>query len=671
MVSPSLRSQSFTNLDEVLFRHLHWTLVIDFERQQLRGLAEYTFAYMGTSKTPVLVLDTHHLLVENVSVDGRPVDFSLAEQHPTFGSALIVPILSLSTTVRVTYATSAASSGLQWLSPLLTAGKEHPFLFTQCQAIHARSVVPCPDSPAAKFTYSATVTVPQWCTVLMSAIAHGHVKNNDHERTKKWSFRQDVPVPSYLLAIAAGEMESVELSARSRVWAEPRVVTRAAHEFAQTEAFLKAAEEITGQEYVWKRYDLVCLPPSFPYGGMENPCLTFVTPTLLAGDRSLADVVAHEIAHSWTGNLVTNATWRDFWLNEGWTVWLERKIVAKIHNDPKTYDLKAALGMRGLVESIEAFGPSHPYTALVPESDGVDPDDVFSRVPYEKGFNFLHYLSTVVGTEQFDLFAQAYIQKFKFQTVTSDDFRTFFQKHFAAQPELLSQIDWDGWLYSTGMPLIINKFDTTLISQVRTLGDKMMTTTDVKKWTKAVDPRMLRKWPAPLWILLLDTLLLLQTGSHAQLSVGHLDAIDAFAHRHLSTTHNSELRFRWFTLSLRSCDLRVLDRTIDFLKEQGRMKFVRPLFRDLCAALGVARGAVIFEECKSRYHPIAAKMIQRDIESMQASKKHTKPMYSNDFNGIFAHWLGLPQECSSYSPWVAVLLGGLTVATAVALSKRR
>eukprot|EP00644_Phytophthora_capsici_P000836 jgi/Phyca11/527122/estExt2_fgenesh1_pm.C_PHYCAscaffold_160045 len=531
MDPPSLRSQSFANVDEVLYRHLQWTLSIDFERQQLKGFAEYTFAYTGASKSPVLILDTQFLSIESVLVDGIKVTYNLSDHHSVFGRALLVPITSLSNTVRVTYATSSQSSGLQWLSPQLTAGKMYPFLFTQCQAIHAR--------------------IPQWCTVLMSAIAHGHVKINDQEEIKKWSFRQDVPIPSYLLAIAAGEMET----------------------------FLKAAEEITGQEYLWKRYDLVCLPPSFPYGGMENPCLTFVTPTLLAGDRSLADVVAHEIAHSWTGNLVTNATWSDFWLNEGWTVWLERKIVAKIHNDPKTYDLKAALG-----------------------------------------FNFLHYLSTVVGSEEFDFFAQAYIQKFKFQTVTSQDFRAFFEKHFEAQPECLSQIDWNGWFFSTGMPLIVNKFDTTMISQVRALGEKMMTTTDEKKWTKVMAPRLLRKWPASLWILLLDTLLLLQTGNHARLSAAHLDGIDAFAHHHFSTTHNSELRFRWFTLSLRSCDVRVLDRTTEFLKEQGRMKFVRPLFRDLCAALGVAHGAAIFEECKSLYHPIAAKMIQRDIENLQVAR---------------------------------------------------
>ncbi|RLN15230.1 hypothetical protein BBJ28_00010645 [Nothophytophthora sp. Chile5] len=672
--TPALRSHSYANLDAVRFSHLQWTLAIDFEAQQLRGSVDFSVAYEGASPSPVVVLDTHHLVIEAATVDGQAASFSLAdEEHAVFGRALTIPIASHSTSVRVAYTTTAASSGLQWLAPLLTAGKVHPFLFTQCQAIHARSILPCPDTPSCKFTYAATVTVPEWCTCLLSAIAHGHVKRNAREATKKLSFRQEVPIPAYLLAIAAGELDSVELSPRSRVWAEPRVVTRAAHEFAQTEAFLKQAEEITGQPYVWKRYDLVCLPPSFPYGGMENPCLTFVTPTLLAGDRSLADVVAHEIAHSWTGNLVTNATWKDFWLNEGWTVWLERKIVAKIQNDPKTYDLKATMGLRGLVEAVQAFGPTHPYTALVPDSDGVDPDDVFSRVPYEKGFNFLHFLSTVVGgAEVFDAFAQAYIQEFKFKTVTSAEFRGFFERYFAEKPEALRQIDWDGWFHSPGMPLIANHFDTTLTSQTRALGELMMTSRDADEWTSVVNPNVLRKWPATLWILLLDTLLLLQTGgSCGKLSAAHLDAIDAFAHRHLSTTHNSELRFRWFTLALRSQDLRVLDRAVEFLKEQGRMKFVRPLFRDLCAALGVRRAAVLFATCKPLYHPIAAKMIQRDLESAQDAEKQAGARYSRDFNGVFAQWLGLPQKYAAYSPLLALAVGGLAVATAVALAKRR
>ncbi|KAG6608965.1 leukotriene A-4 hydrolase/aminopeptidase [Phytophthora cinnamomi] len=666
----ALRSHSYSNLDEVTFTHLHWVVALDFDAQQLRGYAEYTFHHAGSGAAPaVVVLDTHHLHVSKAYADGKETPFALAEQeHAAFGRALVVDVPSHATKVRVDYSTSAASSGLQWLRKELTAGKTHPYLFTQCQAIHARTLVPCPDTPACKFSYSATLTVPDWCTCLMSAIAEpqGRKNHNSVDGTYQLSFRQEVPIPSYLLAVVAGRLESVELGPRSRVWAEPSVVAKAAHEFAQTEDFLRHAEEITAQEYVWKRYDLVCLPPSFPYGGMENPCLTFVTPTLLAGDRSLADVVAHEISHSWTGNLVTNRSWTDFWLNEGWTMWLERKIQTRIAQDPKAYDLKAAMGLRDLVESVEAFGRDHPYTALVPNTDGIDPDEVFSSIPYEKGFNFLHYLSTVVGGhEVFDKFAQAYIQEFKFKTVTSDEFRAFFEKYFEDKQEALRKIDWEAWYHSPGMPPVANKFDTTLTSQATKLGEQITASSNPETWT-SVSKNVLKKWPASLWILLLDTLLLKQ--EQANFTPAHLDAIDAFTHRHLTTTHNAELRFRWYTLSLRSGDLRVLDKTVEMLKEQGRMKFVRPLFRDLCTALGPAQAEAIFADCKNLYHPIAAKMIQRDIDNSIAKAKGKKVKFASPTApSALAQWLGVSDEVVGYA---AVAAAVATVALVV-VSRRR
>jgi leukotriene-A4 hydrolase len=670
MAAPALRSHSYSNLDEVTFTHLHWVVALDFAAQQLKGYAEYTVHHASTSSSrSVVILDTHHLSVSKAYADGKETAFTLADkEHPVFGRALTVSVPSHATKVRVDYATSAASSGLQWLNKELTAGKTHPYLFTQCQAIHARTIVPCPDTPACKFTYSATVTVPDWCTCLMSAIAdpQGRKNHNSVDSTYQVSFQQQVPIPSYLLAVVAGKLESVDLGPRSRVWAEPAVVTKAAHEFAQTEAFLQHAEEITGQEYVWKRYDLVCLPPSFPYGGMENPCLTFVTPTLLAGDRSLADVVAHEISHSWTGNLVTNRSWTDFWLNEGWTMWLERKIQTRIAQDPKAYDLKAAMGLRDLVESVEEFGPTHPYTALVPNTDGIDPDEVFSSIPYEKGFNFLHYLSTVVGGHDvFDKFAQAYIQEFKFKTVTSGEFRAFFETYFADKQEALRQVDWEAWYHSPGMPPVANKFDTTLTEQATTLGEQMAASSDPETWT-SVTKNVLKKWPASLWILLLDTLLLKQ--QDAVFTPTHLDAIDAFTHHHLTTTHNSELRFRWFTLSLRSGDLRLLDKTVEMLKEQGRMKFVRPLFRDLCTALGAAQAEAIFADCKHLYHPIAAKMIQRDIENSIAKAKGKKVKFASPTTpSAVAQWLGVSDEVVQY----ATVAAAVAVVALVVVSRRR
>lgn len=620
---PTLRHHSFANLDEVRYAHLYWTIALDFDRQCLRGSAEYSIEFHGVSKEAVVVLDTNHLEIEDCAVDGEAVAFRLAEEYKAFGRALVIPITAGAKKVTVSYATTAMSAGLQWLPKEQTASKTHPYLFTQCQAIHARSLVPCPDTPACKFTYTAKVTVPSWCTPLLSAIADPSEPAVVHENgSRTVSFRQDVPIPSYLLAIAAGRLESLELGPRSRVWAEPNVVAKAAHEFAQTEQFLQHAEEITGQEYVWKRYDLVCLPPSFPYGGMENPCLTFVTPTLLAGDRSLADVVAHEIAHSWTGNLVTNRSWKDFWLNEGWTMWLERKIMTKIYRDPLAYDLKATIGLRDLAESVEDFGATHPFTHLVPEMDEVDPDDVFSSIPYEKGFNFLNYLTNVVGGhEVFEQFAKAYIKNFRFKTLTSEDFKQFFIDYFTNVvncKEAIQQIEWNTWFHTPGMPPVPAQFDTTRTVEAITLGEQMSHHADVTTW-KAVPADVLTKWPTALWVLLLDTLIAQQADHKVHFSPAHLDAIDTFCNHHFSRSRNAEIRFRWYTVLLRARDLRLVEPTCRFLEEQGRMKFVRPLFRDLCRAAGKKQAVELFTRIKSMYHPIAAKMIQRDLDAVEDS----------------------------------------------------
>ncbi|TMW61660.1 hypothetical protein Poli38472_010723 [Pythium oligandrum] len=670
-----LTHHSYSNLNEVTFKHLHWSVELDFDAKELRGVAEYTVAYTAPDNSaPTVVLDTNHLAVKKVFVNGKEAKFELLEAHEAFGRALVVPIKPNSTKVKVEYTTTEESSGLQWLAKELTAGKTHPYLFTQCQAIHARSIVPCPDTPACKFTYSATVTVPEWCTCLMSAIATGLPAGEPAAAAgkRKVAFQQDVPIPSYLLAIAAGRLESMELGPRSRVWAEPTVVAKAAHEFAQTEEFLKYAEEITDQEYVWKRYDLVCLPPSFPYGGMENPCLTFVTPTLLAGDRSLADVVAHEISHSWTGNLVTNHTWKDFWLNEGWTMWLERKIMTKIYNDPLAYDLKATMGLRDLKESVEEFGADHPYTHLVPDSDNVDPDDVFSSIPYEKGFNFLNYLTEVVGGRDiFEDFAKSYIKNFRFKTLTSDEFKAFFINYFTTVVDKsteIKQVDWDNWFYTPGMPLVMTKFDTTLTGAATGLGESMSKSSDASTWGPATSED-LTKWQTAQWVLLLDTLLLNQSENGVVFTPVHLDAIDAFANNTLTTSGNAELRFRWYTLSLRAKDPRQNDNIARFLGEQGRMKYVRPLFRDLVKFSSKAHAARILAQTKSMYHPICAKMLQRDVDEAKdtvvdapASPKSASVATS------LATLLHVPE---AYVPAVAVAVGAVVIGAIVVLAKRR
>ena len=343
---------------------IEWAL--DFEKKTLSGSVTHTVVIVK-SGTSVLSFDSKDLqlqpqafiISEKGGASGVPVAITVGGSN-VLGQKVTVPIPDNLRSggsefrVKFLYATSPEASAVQWLSPENTAGKQKPYVFTQCQAIHARSLLPCMDSPGAKVTYSAVVTCPDWCTVLMSAIQEGD-KEISADGIATFRYRQPVPISTYLIALAGGRMTSKDVSPRVRIWAEPEVTDVAAYEFSETEEFLKTAESLTCP-YQWGRYDVLCLPPSFPYGGMENPCLTFATPTLLAGDKSLANVIAHEIAHSWTGNLVTNHTWEHFWLNEGWTVWLERKIMSRYKGDPNILKLSAQIGWKHLEDDIALFG---------------------------------------------------------------------------------------------------------------------------------------------------------------------------------------------------------------------------------------------------------------------------------------------------------------------------
>eukprot|EP00978_Attheya_sp_CCMP212_P000141 scaffold272_cov31-Attheya_sp.AAC.1 len=356
-------------------QHIHWNVKLDFDTKIIQGYVEHHVIFSDPENGPCeVVFDTKGLKISSVHLveDGTPVAtlpykvLAGNKKCDQLGEPLVVTFLKEQikeghvAIVRIEYETSPSSSAIQWLPPAQTAGKVHPYLFTQCQAIHARSMLPCQDTPSNKCTYSAVVTVPSPLVALMSALSTGSQDLEDG--TIQYTFDQKVPVPSYLIALAVGALEKRDIGPRSAVWSEKEMVEAGAYEFAETEDFLQAGEEIAGP-YVWGRYDILLLPPSFPYGGMENPMLTFVTPTLLAGDRSLVNVVAHEIAHSWFGNLATSKTWGHFWMNEGFTVFLERKILKKLRGSG-CYNLAAMMGLKALEDSVNLFGMKHPFTCL-------------------------------------------------------------------------------------------------------------------------------------------------------------------------------------------------------------------------------------------------------------------------------------------------------------------
>ncbi|CAG7696250.1 unnamed protein product, partial [Allacma fusca] len=476
----------------------------------------------------------------------------------------------------IEYETAPSAESLQWLTKEQTHGKEYPYLFSQCQAIHARSLLPCQDTPFVKTTYTAKVSAPRELTVLMSALQVGEPKPSADPLYLTHEFNQKIAIPSYLIAIVAGNIQSKELGPRSRVWSERAFLELAATDFADTEQMLATAEKICG-DYVWGRYDILVLPPSFPYGGMENPCLTFVTPTLLTGDKSLADVIAHEITHSWTGNLVTNKNFEHFWLNEGFTRFIERKIVGRLGGEARR-QFSSHLGWSELIDCVKALGPNNPLTQLVVDLRGVDPEDAFSRVPYEKGSNFLYFLEQKVGgAEIFERFLKIYIADFAHKSIDTEVFKTYFIDYFSRTGKHIeiSDIDWDSWLLTPGMPIIKPDYDTSLLDPCIALKDrwdawdpeKEPCPFELKKDLGNLDPNQIVEF--------LNQLI----ASEEPFTPAKAQALNSTYK--LKDSVNTEILFRWIRLACKAELADELPLALDFVTKHGRMKFIQPIYRDL------------------------------------------------------------------------------------------
>jgi aminopeptidase N len=538
-------------------RHLGLELEVDFEGRSLYGWA---LLDLGEPSSGPLDLDTKGLEIHSVEgEDEEEVPFELAREEPVLGRRLRLDLPPGTRRVTVEYSTSPDAIGLQWLDPAQTEGKRHPFLFSHFQPIHARTCIPCQDSPRARVTYRAAVTVPSSLTAVMSA---GPAGEQTGDRTGTTTFLFDMPqaIPTYLIALAVGELSSRDLSPRSRVWAEPATVEAAAHEFGEIEQMITKAEGLFGP-YEWDRYDMIVLPPSFPYGGMENPRLTFLTPTLLAGDRSLVDVVAHELAHSWTGNLVTNANVDHFWLNEGSTVWAERRIVEALHGEDAAV-LAWAIGEKALRAEFERFGADAAVTRLRNDLTGTDPDDVYSSIPYEKGSRFFALLERTAGRESFDGFIRKYIGRFRFTSITTEEFVEFVEKEL---PGVAKEVDAQRWLYEPGMPENAPVFRSPQLEALTALAEG---------FSKGERPNreQIESWsPA-------ETLVYLQ---HLPRSIDQEDCRWLDKNLQLTVQGNYEILVEWLTIAAASDYEPVFDRVKEVLVRVGRMKYLRPLYKAL------------------------------------------------------------------------------------------
>ena len=538
-------------------RHIGLELEVDFEEHRLEGWAMLD---LGEPSEGPLDLDTKDLEIYSVEGEGgEPIPFDRGEEEPVLGKRLRIHLPEGTRRVTIEYVTSPEAIGLQWLDPAQTEGKEHPFVFTHFQPIHARTCMPCQDSPRARVVYRAAITVPSELTAVMSAGSAGKGPG-DRPGTTTYLFDMPQAIPTYLIALAVGKLDSRALSPRSRVWAEPGTVEAAAHEFAGIEDMITKAEELFGS-YEWDRYDMIVLPPSFPYGGMENPRLTFLTPTLLAGDRSLVDVVAHELAHSWTGNLVTNASVDHFWLNEGATVWAERRIVEALHGEDAA-TLGWAIGEKALQAEFKRFGADAAVTRLRNDLQGTDPDDVFSSIPYEKGARFLVLLERTAGRERFDAFIRSYIEEFRFTSINTEEFMDFVNQEL---PGAADEVGAQEWLYEPGMPRNAPVFRSPRLEALNELADgfaegERPTGAQIESWSPAETLVYLQRLPRPL----------------DEEACRWLDE-----NLELTGRGNYEILVEWLTIAAASDYEPVFERVREVLLRVGRMKYLRPLYKAL------------------------------------------------------------------------------------------
>ncbi|MEO8034565.1 MAG: M1 family aminopeptidase/hydrolase, partial [Acidobacteriota bacterium] len=435
---------SFSRPDEAAVTHLNLDLTVDFAGHRLVGSATLTIENHGASE---LLLDTNDLAVGRVVLDsGKEVDARLGDEVKYLGRSLTIPIEPSTRSVKIEYASKPGAAAVQWLEPRQTASGSHPFLFTQSQAILARTWVPCQDTPGVRLTYEATIRVPPGLFAVMSA--ENPVQANGDG---VYHFHMPQPIPSYLLALAVGELEFRSLGRNSGVYAEKPVIDAAAYELADTQKMIDAAEKLYGP-YQWGQYDVLVLPPSFPFGGMENPRLTFATPTILAGDRSLVNLVAHELAHSWSGNLVTNATWNDFWLNEGFTVYFERRIMEAVYGRDYS-EMLARLGMQDLEETVKELGPESRDTHLLLDLKERDPDDAANKLAYEKGYFLLRLIEETVGRERWDAYVRDYFSRNAFHSMTTERFVEDLRANLLSRvPGAEQAIEIYKWISGPGIP---------------------------------------------------------------------------------------------------------------------------------------------------------------------------------------------------------------------------
>ena len=580
-----LDPHSYADSEQPVTERIDLDLKVDFVQRVLSGEILLT---LREASTGPLDLDTRDLRIGAVETpDDKPVRYELAPPERILGTRLRVHLPAGTRAIRVRYSTSSEASALQWLGPSQTAGGQHPYLYSQCQPIHARSLAPLQDTARIRIRAGARFTVPAHLRALMAAAPLGRETAGEGEMVDLFEMPQKVP--PYLLAFAVGDLSPRQLSQRSAVWAERSVADAAAWELDGVETMLQVAEDLFGP-YEWERYDVLVMPPSFPFGGMENPRLTFATPSLLAGDRSLVNVIAHEMAHAWTGNLVSNATLEHFWLNEGFTVYAERRILEALEGT-EAAELHAAVGLHELEVSLQRFAQRPELTRLRTEMEGVDPDEAYSTVPYEKGYLFLRRLEELTGRDRWDRFLRAYLDRFRFQSIVTDDFLRFLDERL---PGVSARADVKRWIDGPGLPPDAPRPRSRRLDELREMA-------------RRVGEGVLPDENAAVRLQPTELLVFLQSLPELPPDVcGQLDSLLGLTRR-----RSLELRHTFVLVQLRAGVEAGRQAARRVLRETGRMKYLRPVYTELARRPQTrALAREIYEEARASYHPIARTVVE-------------------------------------------------------------
>lgn len=575
---------SYTDLTQGKTKHIDFRIRVNFATRILDVEAKYQL------QEPVrgsLYLDTFKIQLQKAQANGRPLEWDFDANDDVLGERLHLKGFAGDSTFTLAFRTSTEARALQWLNASQTAGGTYPFLFSQCQAIHARSIFPCQDTPSVRFTYSAEVEVPEGLVAAMAAEQAGVQAGSGQTL---FTFKMPQPIPSYLFALAIGNLAFRELGPRTGIYAEPETIEAAAWEFAENETKIIEAEKLLGP-YLWERYDLLILPPSFPYGGMENPRLTFLTPTAILGTRAYTSLITHELAHAWTGNLVTNATWQDFWLNEGWTTYAEKRIT-EILEGKDVIDLHAAYDEKRLIAVMERLGMDSPRTCLKLPADEKDADSFTTIIPYYKGCYFLQECEYAVGRERFDAFVQKYMARFQFQSLTTEAFLEFLK---AELPDVFEKVNVQRWIYEPGLPEERRRPKSRLYDEVQKV---------LEDYERGIKPtrEQIRNWHR------YQTLSFLQ-GLPREIPVEDCQSFEEILE--LEKRNDVAFFYHFYLIAIPSGYEAVLPRIEKFMEKIGRMLYVLPIVRAMTQTEW-SRGYVrpLFERVRDRHHQITIRAIE-------------------------------------------------------------